>query len=134
MPLLQHFCVSTVPDKNGISGLYYNMLEIYHSGWSPRFYGYVDFFFVCFFLTHPLLLSWMFEHNRLHTCCFGCLIIYACVLYFCICLCSAQLSIFHMERRSRNTIIIVIIPEVFVCLLAYCLLLFLNLWLHQEDW
>ena len=32
---------------------------------------------------------------------------YACVLYFCICTCSAQLSMFHMERRSRNTLIII---------------------------
>ena len=33
----------------------------------------------------------------------------ACVLYFCICTCSAQLSMFHMERRSRNTLIIIIV-------------------------
>ena len=32
----------------------------------------------------------------------------ACVLYFCICTCSAQSSMFHMERRSRNTLIIMI--------------------------
>ena len=35
------------------------------------------------------------------------------VLYFCICTCSAQLSMFHMNRHSRNTtinsIIIIII-------------------------
>ena len=31
----------------------------------------------------------------------------ACVLYFCICICSAQLSMFHVERRSRNTLIII---------------------------
>ena len=38
---------------------------------------------------------------------------YACVLYFCICTCSAQLSLFHMERCSRSTLIISIInmPE-----------------------
>ena len=30
-----------------------------------------------------------------------------CVLYFCIYTCSAQLSMFHMERRSRNTLILV---------------------------
>ena len=36
-------------------------------------------------------------------------VLYACVLYFCICTCSAQLSVFHMERRSRNTLIIIII-------------------------
>ena len=31
------------------------------------------------------------------------------VSYFCICNCSAQLSMFHMERRSRNMLIIIII-------------------------
>ena len=36
-------------------------------------------------------------------------VLYACVFYFCICTCSAQLSMFHMERRSRNTLIIIII-------------------------
>ena len=35
-------------------------------------------------------------------------VLYACVLYFCICSCSAQLSIFHIERHSRNTLIIII--------------------------
>ena len=35
-------------------------------------------------------------------------VLYACVLYFCICTCSAQLSMVHMERRSRNTLIIII--------------------------
>ena len=28
---------------------------------------------------------------------------------FCICTCSAPLSVFHMERRSRNMLIIIII-------------------------
>ena len=36
-------------------------------------------------------------------------VLYACVLYFCICSCSAQLSMFHMERRSKNTLIVIII-------------------------
>ena len=31
------------------------------------------------------------------------------VFYFCICACSAQLSMFHMEKRSRNALIIIII-------------------------
>ena len=35
-------------------------------------------------------------------------VFYACVLYFCICTCSAQLSMFHMERCSRNMFIIII--------------------------
>ena len=30
-------------------------------------------------------------------------VLYACVLYICICTCSAQLSMFHTERRCRNT-------------------------------
>ena len=32
----------------------------------------------------------------------------ACVLYFCICTCSAQLSMFHMKRCSKNALFIVI--------------------------
>ena len=35
-------------------------------------------------------------------------VLYACVLYFCICTCSVQLSMFHMERCSRNMLIIII--------------------------
>ena len=52
------------------------------------------------------MLSWMFQHDYLDTYCFD---LYACVLHFCICICSAQLSMFHMERHSRNTLIIIII-------------------------
>ena len=33
----------------------------------------------------------------------------ASVLYFCICTCSEQLSMFHMERCSKNMLIIIII-------------------------
>ena len=40
-------------------------------------------------------------------------VLYAYVLYFCICTCYAQLSMFHMERRSRNTLIIIIIKVEF---------------------
>ena len=36
-------------------------------------------------------------------------VLYACVLYFCICTCSAQSNMFHMERCFRNTLIIIII-------------------------
>ena len=42
-------------------------------------------------------------------------VLYACVLYFCICTCSAQLSMFHLERRSRNTITIIMIIIQCVC-------------------
>ena len=34
--------------------------------------------------------------------------IYACVLYFSSCTCSAQLSMFHIERHSKNTLFIII--------------------------
>ena len=64
---------------------------------------YMGFYGVFFFF---LMLSWMFQHDYLDTYCFG---LYACVLHFCICICSAQLSIFHMEKRSRNMLIIIII-------------------------
>ena len=47
---------------------------------------------VCKCLRSSLLLSWMFEHACLDTCCFGCLI---CMCFiFCTCTCSAQLSMF----------------------------------------
>ena len=39
-------------------------------------------------------------------------VLYACVLYFCICICSAQLSMFHMERHSRNTPITTVIINI----------------------
>ena len=45
-------------------------------------------------------------------------VLYACILYFCICTCSAQLSMFHMERRSRNTLIIIIIIIMYLMLLG----------------
>ena len=35
-------------------------------------------------------------------------VLYACVLYFGICTFSARLSMFHMEKRSRNMLIIII--------------------------
>ena len=36
-------------------------------------------------------------------------VLYASALYFCICTCPAQLSMFHMERHPRNTLIIIIV-------------------------
>ena len=60
------------------------------------FYGYSFF----------LMLNWIFQHDYLDT---VLSILYACILYFCICTCSAKLSMFHMERRSRNTLIVIII-------------------------
>ena len=36
-------------------------------------------------------------------------VLYAWILYFCICTCSVQLSMIHMERRFRNTLIIITI-------------------------
>ena len=38
-------------------------------------------------------------------------VLYAGVLHFCICTCSVQLSMFHMERRSRNMLLIIMIKE-----------------------
>ena len=58
------------------------------------------------FCNPSLLLSWVFEHDWTHAV-LG--VLYACVLNFCICACLAQLSMFHMERNSRNLLIIIII-------------------------
>ena len=54
--------------------------------------------------------------------------LYACILYFCICTCSAQLSMFDMGKRSRNpiiTIIIIVVVVVLILLLLYIILLLL---------
>ena len=48
-------------------------------------------------------------------------VLYACVLYFCICTRSAQLSMFHMERRSRNTLIIIIIINIIIFINIFAL-------------
>ena len=37
----------------------------------------------------------------------------ACVLYFCIRTCSARWSMFHVERRSRNTLILLLLLRFF---------------------
>ena len=66
-------------------------------------YVYIDTAFFFFFL----LLSWMFQHACLDTCCLS--VLYPCVLYFCICPCTAQFSMFHMEKRSRNALVTIII-------------------------
>ena len=58
------------------------------------------------FFMGVFMLSWMFQHDYLNAYCFD---LYACVLHFCICICSAQLSMFHMERRSRNRLIITLV-------------------------
>ena len=70
---------------------------------------YVLFLFVCLFVVVFLvffseLLSWMFSVIIWAPAVLS--VLYACVLYFCICPCTAQLSMFHMEWRSRNTLII----------------------------
>ena len=58
------------------------------------------------------LLNWLFQHDCLDTYCFLS-VLYACVFYFSICTCSAQLIMFHLEKRSRNTLIIIIIIIIF---------------------
>ena len=45
-------------------------------------------------------------------------VLYACVLYFSICTCSAQLSTFQMERRCRTTLIIIIIIIIIIITLV----------------
>ena len=41
------------------------------------------------------------------------------VLYFCVYTCSVQLNMIHMKRRSRNTIIIIIITLLFAWLSTF---------------
>ena len=66
---------------------------------------------------------WFYGYSFL--CLFGCFsmivwtptvlsVFYACVLYICICTCSAHLSMFHMERPFRNTLIIILLLLLFI--------------------
>ena len=70
----------------------------------------VGVIFVCIDTVYGLyghsffMLSWMFQHVYLDTCCFECLLYMFCIYAF-----SVQLSMFHMERHSRNAHIIIII-------------------------
>ena len=79
--------------------------------------------------THNYLMLGFF-FTRLY-CLVGCLrmivwthalvgVLCACVLYFCVCTCAAQLNMFHMERRSRNTIIIITISFLLSVLCGTC--------------
>ena len=61
------------------------------------FYGY---FLFCTIFTVGCLSMIVWTH--------AVLCVFMHVLYFCICTCSVQVSMFHMERRSRNTLIIII--------------------------
>ena len=72
-------------------------------------------FFVCLLLLFFVFL--LFYCLAVSACCFSIIVwtpavlsvLYACVLYFCLCPCSGQQNMFHMERRSRNTLIITVI-------------------------
>ena len=47
-------------------------------------------------------------------------VLYACVLHFCICTCSAQLSMFHMERSSRNMLILLLLLLLIIIIIIMC--------------
>ena len=114
-------------------------------------YGW-DYFHVCWYGIWVLWVIFFFN------CLVGCFsmtvwtpaglgVLYACVLYFCICTGSPQLSMFHMERSSRNTLIIILIiinakmttncffvnyiegfwPE-------WCILLYIMCKIHHSGW
>ena len=73
---------------------------------------YVDTIFA-FFPYQSLLLSWMFEHDCLDTCCFGCLIC-MCFVFLCLHLLSATDHVSHGKALCKYalsyfTIIIIII-------------------------
>ena len=51
----------------------------------------------------------MLDHDYLDTSCLECLVLMCFLIYFGSRTCSAQLKMFHVERRSRNTIVMIII-------------------------
>ena len=72
-----------------------------------RYLGLWVFFLFFFFFTHLYCLVGCLSMIVWTYAVLG--VLYACVLHFCICTCSVHLSMFHMERRSRNTLNITII-------------------------
>ena len=67
-------------------------------------YGDAVYWFCgCSFFCLIDVSAWLFGHLLFLS------VLYASVFYFCICTCSEQLNMFHMEKHSRNTIIIIII-------------------------
>ena len=58
------------------------------------------------FFNPSSLFCWVFVHGCMDTCAvLG--VLHGCVLYLGICACSALLSMFHMEGRFGNKIIII---------------------------
>ena len=68
-----------------------------------------SFLFFFFFLTHLYCLVACLNMIVWTYAVLG--VLYACVLYFHICTCSVQVSMFHMERHSRNMFTIIIVVE-----------------------
>ena len=75
-------------------------------------------------------------------------VLYACVLLFCMYTCSAQLSMFHMERRSRNMLfhllllllllllillLIIIIIIVVVVVVVVVIIIIIKIFREQTD-
>ena len=72
------------------------------------FYGY----FFCLIFTHLSCLAGCLSMNIWTHAVLG--VLYACVLYFCICTCSALSRVLHMESHSRNMLIIIIIIVIII--------------------
>ena len=85
-----------------------HMLPIWTKCVYTHLFQNLRFRFFSLKLTHVYCLLGCLEQDCSDTCCFGCLIC-MCFVFFCIYTYSAQLSMFHMERHSRNTFIIIII-------------------------
>ena len=61
-------------------------------------------------------------------------VLYACILYFYTC--SAQLSMFHMQRHSRNTLIIIIniiVIIIIIIIIMSCQLALVCLWTKADS-
>ena len=50
-------------------------------------------------------------------------VLYACVLYFCICTCSAQSSMFHMEKRARNTLMMMMMMMMMIMMMMMMMMM-----------
>ena len=66
-----------------------------------------------FFLNPSLLYSWIFEHDCLDTCCFGCLIC-MCFIFLCLCLFIVIKLVSHETVLNTMIMIIIIIITIII--------------------
>ena len=94
-------CVWEAGEGGGVSVSLSVIISVYGRGYF-RVRSYSVWVLWAFFF----MLSWMFQHDYLDTCCFECLLCTHFVFLNLQLFSAIEHVLFHMDRRSRNTLII----------------------------